>query len=290
MTHKKIVLVVLIFSISVLTGLYPFISNQMFDHRKDSLIETYEEQISGDEAANEQELKRAEDFNKILSSRHVVLQDPFNEEYVGLGEDEYISILNVNNDSVIGIVTIPCIDVKLPIYHGTDAEILEKGVGHLEGTSFPAGGSGTHAVLTGHTGLSSAKMFTDLTQLEEGDYFFITCLDRNVAYVVDQIRVVDPTDVSNLAIIPDGDYCTLVTCTPYGVNSHRLLVRGIRTAYEEDIKEHTVEKGASESQWMLEYKKSVILCFSAAGMILVISVIVRRVKDRKERCTCKKEG
>lgn len=281
MNKKKIIITVAIFAASVVAGLYPFISNYIYDNRKDGIIETYEDQT--DTADADAELTRAEEFNTALAGSHVVLQDPFNTDIGGMDESEYWDILNVNGDDVMGIVSIPCIDVELPIYHGTSEEVLEKGVGHLEGTSFPVGGGSTHAVLTGHTGLSSAKLFTDLAQLEEGDLFFVTCLNRKLAYEVDQILVVEPSDTKALSIVDGKDYCTLVTCTPYGVNSHRLLVRGERTEYVEDEVEAIEVKDSGESQWMNEYKKSTALCFGIAGAVLVIGIIVSRVKERRNR-------
>ena len=142
----------------------------------------------------------------------------------------YEKELNFNNDGSMGYIDIPKINVKLTIFHGTDESVLQTSIGHLEGTSLPVGGKGTHSVLSGHRGLPSAKLFSDLDQLREGDTFTIHVLNETLTYEVDQIRVVEPTDLSNLTIDPDQDYVTLVTCTPYGINTHRLLVRGHRIA------------------------------------------------------------
>ena len=143
-------------------------------------------------------------------------------------EAEYNSILAIDSSGIMGYIDIPKIDVKLPIYHGTDESVLQVAIGHLAGTSFPVGGEGSHCVLSGHRGLPSARLFTDIVKLVEGDTFTLTVLDQTYSYQVDQIRIVLPTDLSDLSIDPQQDYCTLVTCTPYGVNSHRLLVRGHR--------------------------------------------------------------
>lgn len=161
----------------------------------------------------------------------------YNETLVGKADrftlsdeelEEYNSLLNVDGTNVIGYVDIDKIDCHLPIYHGTDDAVLQVGVGHLEGSSLPVGGESTHAVISGHRGLPSARLFTDLDQMEVGDTFTISVLDETLTYEVDQIRIVEPTDLSDLAIEEGQDLCTLVTCTPYGINTHRLLVRGHR--------------------------------------------------------------
>ena len=156
----------------------------------------------------------------------------------------------MTDDGVMGFIKIPCIDVSLPIYHGTSEAVLEIGAGHLQGTSLPIGGESTHSVITGHTGLSSAKLFTDLTELEEGDMFFLNVMGEKLAYKIDQITKVLPEEISNLKIENGKDYCTLVTCTPYGVNTHRLLVRGERTDYVEATEDQSnFEVKKTKSQW-----------------------------------------
>ncbi len=143
---------------------------------------------------------------------------------------EYEKLLNINDTGILGYIDIPKINIQLPIYHGTDEAVLQIAIGHLAGTSLPIGGSSTHCVVSGHRGLPSAKLFTDIDKMKEGDIFTMTVLDRTVTYEVDQIRIVEPSDLSNLRIEEGKDYCTLVTCTPYGINTHRLLVRGHRIA------------------------------------------------------------
>jgi sortase A len=146
--------------------------------------------------------------------------------------EEYNSLLDLSGTGIIGYITIKSIGVYIPIYHGTDESVLQIAVGHLEWTSLPVGGESTHSVLSGHRGLPSAKLFTDLDQLREGDTFTVTVLNQMITYEIDQIRIVEPGDISELSIVPGKDYCTLVTCTPYGINTHRMLVRGTRTANE----------------------------------------------------------
>ena len=145
---------------------------------------------------------------------------------------EYNSLLDLSGTGIIGYITIKSIGVYIPIYHGTEESVLQIAIGHLDWSSLPVGGESTHAVVSGHRGLPSAKLFTDLDQMREGDTFTITVLNQMITYEVDQIRIVEPGDISELAIVPGKDYCTLVTCTPYGINTHRLLIRGTRVANE----------------------------------------------------------
>lgn len=169
-------------------------------------------------------IRSAEEYNERLAARGI--------KWTGVEaeNEEYNSLLNVNGSGVMGYIDIPKIKIKLPVYHGTSTEVLQTSIGHLTGTSLPVGGEGSHCVLSGHRGLPSAKLFSDLDKLMEGDVFTLSILNETYTYEVDQIRVVLPTDLSELKIFPGQDLCTLVTCTPYGVNSHRLLVRGHRVA------------------------------------------------------------
>ena len=172
----------------------------------------------------------------------------------------------------------------MPIYHGTSDSVLEKGVGHLQGTSLPVGGESTHTVLTGHTGLSNAKLFTDLTEVEEGDIFFLNVMGEKLAYKVDQIKVVLPSELNSLKVVPGEDYCTLVTCTPYGVNSHRLLVRGVRTDYKEAVESpETFESREVKSKWMDEYKKALLISIGCFCGGLIILFAVRRFLNSRSR-------
>ncbi|MCD7746317.1 MAG: class C sortase [Lachnospiraceae bacterium] len=255
--------------------LYPFAANYVFEHRQESVIRTYEDAVS---KTGEQEIAemfaKAEEYNESLLRGNVQLRDPFTEDAGGYGREDYFSMLDVDGTGIMGYVSIPGIDVFLPVYHGTSEKVLENGIGHLEGTSLPVGGSGTHSVLTGHTGLSDAKLFTDLTLLEEGDFFFVTVLGEKLAYVIDQIMVVEPSDTAALGIEEGEDYCTLLTCTPYGINSHRLLVRGKRTGYTEKMEEvMETEPKAADSEWMLQYRRSlmfswILIATAFAGMLL----------------------
>lgn len=201
---------------------YPTISDYWNSFHQSEAIMSYTKSVSK---------MSTEDYKHILASAKQYntthgMDWNFSDEDKAAYEKE----LNFNNDGSMGYIDIPKINVKLTIFHGTDESVLQTSIGHLEGTSLPVGGKGTHSVLSGHRGLPSAKLFSDLDQLREGDTFTIHVLNETLTYEVDQIRVVEPTDLSNLTIDPDQDYVTLVTCTPYGINTHRLLVRGHRIA------------------------------------------------------------
>ena len=254
---------------------YPFISNYLYENRTDSLISTYEEQIDNtDNLEIEEQLARAREYNAELVDAHVVLTDPF-QPVVSTGDEsdilnQYYDILNVGENGYMGYLEIPSINVHLPIYHSTSDTVLELGVGHLEGSSFPIGGESTHAVLSAHTGINNAKMFTDLTVLEEGDHFYISILGEIAAYEVDQIKIVEPDNTTDLNIVDGEDYVTLVTCTPYGINSHRLLVRGTRVEYVPEVAEEEAQNVAplvNGSQWMGEYLNAL-----AAGIGIVVGL------------------
>lgn len=207
---------------------YPFIAQAISDMRTSAFTESYD---AGVAAAGETQVQEAMEaaavYNDNLSGNPV--HDPFLEGSGMVMGTNYQKLLNLNGDGVMGHVRIPKISTDLPIYHGTSDASLASGVGHLEGSSLPIGGVGTHCVLTGHSGLVSARLFSDLDKLEEGDVFFLDVLGQEIVYEVDQVSIVEPDDVSQLARVASEDLCTLVTCTPYGVNTHRLLVRGHRT-------------------------------------------------------------
>lgn len=277
----KVLLVLLLFLMALVFTAYPYVANYLFEHRTDSVANTVE-QIAQD--VDDEKLKAAieavRQYNEIIAGGHVQLTDPFIvEEQLGESTDEYDSLLCMTGDGVMGFVEIPSIDVSLPIYHGTSDHVLKKGAGHLQGTSLPVGGKSTHSVLTGHTGLSNAKLFTDLTELEEGDIFFLTVMGEQLAYEVDQIKVVLPSELDDLAVVTGMDYCTLVTCTPYGINSHRLLVRGVRTDYEEAVENPEVfQEKEVESKWMAEYTKALLISFVCFLICLLLLLLIRYLR------------
>lgn len=208
---------------------YPAVSQWWNARHQSAVIADYAEEIDGLQDSDvERELQRAKQYNRDLTDV-VALSDPFKTEGT-VDTTAYETLLQATDDGVMGYIEIPKIHVLLPIYHGTSTEVLAKGVGHLPETSLPVGGESTHAVLAGHSGMSSARLFTDLTKLELGDPFFIHIYNKTLEYTVDQIKTVTPTDTKDLTIVSGQDYVTLVTCVPVTVNSHRLLVRGTRTA------------------------------------------------------------
>lgn len=229
--------------------LYPFVANQWNNYRQKQLISGYEQVVSEKEAAEgidyDAERKKAEDYNEALLP--CVLPDSFALAESSGVDPVYMNTLNIAGDEMMGSVEIPKINIKIPIYHTTEEEVLNKGAGHLEGSSLPVGGANTHAVISAHRGLPSASLFTDLDQMKVGDHFLIHVLDENLCYEVDKISVVKPEDTSALAVEDGQDLVTLLTCTPYGVNTERLLVRGHRVPYvEEEVKEEkTVLSGSS---------------------------------------------
>ena len=210
----------IVFLIGFALLVYPSFSDYWNSFHQSEAIMHYAEAVAD---------MKEEDYKRILdSATDYNTTHPINWNFTDKDREEYNKELNFNNDGTMGYIEIPKIDVKLSIFHGTDESVLQTSIGHLEGTSLPVGGIGTHSVLSGHRGLPSARLFSDLDQLREGDIFTIHVLNETLTYEVDQIRVVLPTDLSTLTIDPKQDYLTLVTCTPYGINTHRLLVRGHR--------------------------------------------------------------
>ena len=229
--------------------LYPFVANQWNNYRQKQLISGYEQAVSEKEAAEgidyDAERKKAEEYNEALLP--CVLPDSFALAESSGVDPVYMNTLNIAGDEMMGSVEIPKINIKIPIYHTREEDVLNKGAGHLEGSSLPVGGANTHAVISAHRGLPSASLFTDLDQMKVGDHFLLHVLDETLCYEVDKISVVKPEDTSALAVEDGQDLVTLLTCTPYGVNTERLLVRGHRVPYvEEEVKEEkTVLSGSS---------------------------------------------
>ncbi len=271
--YFPIFLFMILFTCGLLVMLYPVISNAISEVRYDSVINGYENVIGKtDTDTFNRMLQKAIDYNNRLTTSSIV--DAFSDTQLN-NSKEYLSILDVDQNGTMGYISIPKIDVKIPIYHGTSAKVLQKGVGHLEGSAFPVGGESTHSILSAHRGLPSSKLFTDLDQLVEGDKFFIYILDKVLVYQIDQILVIDPSNTEPLRIQEGKDYVTLVTCTPYAVNTHRLLVRGTRVMPEEE-KEHIelIQKAASSDH--LFYAG-----ISIGIIIFVITMITVRLITKK---------
>ena len=274
---KSIVTTIIIF-IGILVCLYPAISNYISEKNHMEIIDEYIEVVDElDEETIENELAKAQEYNENLSGEPV--HDPFIEGSGYAVPDNYEDVLNVNGDGVMAYIEIPEIDCYLPIYHGTDTEVLSKGVGHIEESSLPVGGNSTHAVLTGHTGLPSSELFTRLTDLEVGDAFYIYVLNQTLKYEIYEIEVIEPEDLSKLEIEEGKDLVTLVTCTPYGVNTHRLLVKGERTEYNEETK---VAEEVEENDVSL-YIILIIVGILIFAIVIVTVVIIIKRKHKKER-------
>jgi len=228
--HLSTIILIAVFVIGLSLLLYPTVSNYINSLHQSRAISSYEEGVAAltteDFSAYRQ---NAIEYNARLfssSDRFLETEDR---------KTEYSNLLNPLGNSIMGYIAIKAIGVKLPIYHGTDDAILQVGVGHVEGSSLPIGGASSHCILSGHSGLPSTKLFTNLSKLKQGDIFKLSILDQVLIYQVDKITVVEPSDTKDLKIVDGRDYCTLVTCTPYGINSHRLLVRGVRI--ESDLSE-----------------------------------------------------
>ena len=232
-TSKLMIGIIFLAGLSLL--LYPFVANQWNNYRQKQLISSYEQTVSQKEASSgidyDAELKKAEAYNEALLPS--ILPDSFAIADASEEDQTYMNTLNIAGDEMMGIVEIPKIDIKLPIYHTTKEDVLKQAAGHLEGSSLPIGGKSTHSVISAHRGLPSASLFTDLDQLKKGDHFLIHVLNKTLCYEVDKISVVKPEETSALAVEEGEDLVTLLTCTPYGVNTERLLVRGHRVPYEE---------------------------------------------------------
>jgi sortase A len=267
--HFTTIMLLLIFLTGLCLLLYPTFSNWWNSFHQSRAIAAYVEAVEDMSLAQrETMLAQAQEYNEGIASR--------GNAFVLTEEQEaaYRDILDVSGTGIMGYIHIPKIGVSLPIYHGTDETVLQVAVGHLSGTSLPVGGESTHTVLSGHRGLPSAKLFTDLDELTVGDTFTLTVLGQTLTYQVDQIRTVEPDDTSELNIESGKDYCTLVTCTPYGVNSHRLLVRGVRVDVAEEL--GTV---ASEAVKIPTY-----LVIPAVGvpLLLVLLALLLVVNRRKK--------
>ncbi|MGN0399718.1 MAG: class C sortase [Blautia sp.] len=268
--------------------LYPFVANQWNNYRQKQLISSYDQVIADKNEKNEidyeAEWAKANAYNEALLPS--ILPDSFAVAAASEEDDEnYLSCLNLAGDSMMGYVEIPKINIKIPIFHTTREEVLEKAAGHLEGSSLPAGGESTHAVISAHRGLPSASLFTDLDKLEEGDHFLLYILDDILCYQVDKTSVVKPEETEGLAVEEGEDLVTLLTCTPYGVNSHRLLVRGHRVPYEPGIVEEEAETPIMGTSMHTSYLLWVIvgLTVTAAFIFFLYLYEVKRRRAARKR-------
>lgn len=267
---KRVILIILLLTAGIGVIVYPFLGNYLNQKNASQELENYSnkvEKLSTEDIA--EYFREAQIYNENLLGQPA--HDPFIPGSGIVMPDNYYQVLNV--DGTMGKVEIPSIDVKLPIYHGTKESVLKRAVGHLEGSALPIGGKRTHTVLTSHSGLTHAKLFTDLIELEKGDQFYIQVLNRKLAYEVDKISVIEPDQTEFLKAVKDQDYATLLTCTPYGVNSHRLLVRGRRVPYRP--KKVVKKKALSKEQHQL-LKATLI-----TSAIMICLIILTYWKNKK---------
>ena len=258
--HKTVIFLTLGFLVGICILLYPAFSDFWNSKTQTRAIVAYESVL---------DQLDPKDYTDIFNNAHAYNEALYETDYPLRDYKQipgYDDMLRVADSNMIGYLKIDRIGVELPIYHGTSDTVLNKGVGHLEGSSLPVGGENTHCVMSAHRGLPSSKLFTDLDRLEKGDTFQIVVLDQVLTYQVDFIKVIEPTDVSNLQIVEGGDYCTLFTCTPYGINTHRLLVRGVRI---ETIKEKPVIYVSNEA---FRIEPLLVTPAVAAPMLLVLLI------------------
>ena len=267
--NKSTTLVVFLMVAGLAVMLYPTLSNLYNEMTGSYAIQEFNENLANrDELELIEERAKAEAYNASMLNTGSVTECPY----------EYMDIMNFGN-GMMGYIEIPSINIYLPVYHGVSENVLSKAVGHIVKSAFPIGGVGNHSVLTGHTGLPSAELFTDLDKVVEGDVFYIYVLGEVVAYEVDQIVIVLPEEVDNIQPVAGKDYCTLVTCTPYGINSHRLLVRGHRIEY---IPEVEVVEPVEEEPNVVDY-----LPYIAAGAVLAVGLVWYLKKRAKKAAAAK---
>ena len=260
--------------------LYPTVSDMWNQYRNARLVSRYDEAVTD---LSDNEYEKLWNEAKEYNAEHPVnsIADAFGEKDDYVLTQPYDQVLDPNGEGLMGSIEIPKINAKLAIYHGLSKTVLEKGVGHVEGTSLPVGGKSTHAVLAAHRGLPSAKLFTDLDQMKKGDIFVLHILGKNLAYKVDQIKTVLPEETGELDIVEGEDHVTLVTCTPYGVNTHRLLVRGIRTKYAEG--EIRNDETISQRLAVTDPRKVLAGGFAVLVVLILLIYLSVRYRDKKRR-------
>lgn len=268
--HRSTILLISILLIGLSLMLYPSFADWWNSFHSSRAIASYEEQVANiDDAQYEELWDAARDYNQSLLHRpnDFILSDEQQEIYK--------SLLDIGGNGIMGYIEIPTIDVMLPIYHGTKESVLQIAVGHLDWTSLPVGGAGSHCVLSGHRGLPSARLFTDLDKLKVGDVFMLHVLNEILTYEIDQILIVEPQDTDPLLIEPGKDLCTMITCTPYGINSHRMLVRGHRIESQEEAKVIRITADAVRIEPLM------VAPFVAVPILLVLLIILLLPKQKK---------
>ena len=284
--YLQIVLAVVLFLLALGLTLYPVVSNY-YNQRHQSQIQTaYREVLEQTDTAELERIReQAVAYNAAITPG--AAEEAYTQESILAASEDYVNQLDVGGSGIMGYVVIPKISVNLPIYHGTGSDSLNKGTGHLLGSSLPVGGESTHSIITGHSGMASQKMFTDLEQLREGDVFYLRVLDETLAYEVKAVHTVLPHDTSFLGIVPGQDFCTLVTCTPTGINTHRLLVQGSRIPFVPATETQESALPCEEntvSHWEDQYWLGIRLGLVAmVSMVLLLNVLLylRKKKPKK---------
>ena len=272
-----IVIAALVFLAALIFTIYPLISDYINSKYQSEIQTAYADEVAAmDDAEIAAAWEAARNYNDSL------LPVRYTQDALSNAKVEYEKQLNVDGAGIMGYVEIPKIDVYLPIYHGTGAAALEDGVGHLVGSSLPIGGIGSHAVLTGHSGVAGKRLFSDLEQLQAGDVFYLHVLGKVLAYQVEEVNTVLPDDCTRLGSIEGKDCCTLITCTPFGVNTHRLLVRGSRIPYENaKTVERGVERTSVKSTWMQQYYHGLLLGFGLLAGVAAVGALLFFIQRRK---------
>lgn len=270
---------VLLLMISVAAAAFPFLSNAYYEYYNEREAEEYLQAVERTESTTLQDaLELAQAYNAALA------------EGVELPA-AYEDVLNLSGNGLMGYIEIPKLSLSLPICHGTDYDTLQTSVGHLSGTALPVGGIGTHCVLTGHSGLASKRLFSDLDEMEIGDVFYLNILGERLCYEVDDISVILPYELDALSSVPDKDLCTLVTCTPFGINTHRLLIRGVRVEIRDDESNEQIAETPIEdtpvsvvgSTWMRKYIATLLLCFFVTAAVAVGICCIKANNNKRRR-------
>lgn len=265
------VLAVIVLVASLGAAAYPLVGNWIAERNQQDVVAAASAKMQENRGEWHKMEQDAQAYNAALA-----------DGMSNISRSIYNQTLSVTDDGLMGILEIPCLDVEIPIYHDSTSDVLAKGIGHVYGSSLPIGGKGTHAALSGHSGMSNQRMLTDLPNMQKGDFFIIRVLGKTLTYQVDQIRTVLPDDVGELQIDPDKDMVTLITCTPYGINSHRLLVRGVRVS-DEDAAAASAATSRS-SVWWHEYGLAALQGLGLAAVpALIVVVIVRRRRKKDEQ-------
>lgn len=290
--YLRIVIAGLIFLLALLLTLYPVISN-LYNQEHQSQIQTAYREVLEQTDTSELERIRQEAIAYNAAITPGTVEEAYSQEAIQTASENYVNQLDLSGTGIMGYVEIPTISVDLPIYHGTGSDSLDRGTGHLLGSSLPVGGESTHTIITGHSGMASQKMFTDLEQLQEGDLFYLHVLDESLAYRVAAIHTVLPHDTAYLGIIPGQDLCTLVTCTPTGVNTHRLLVRGRRIPYVETAvvqETDSFHEEVSSSHWEEQYWLGIRLGVVAMVSIVLLVNVVLFIRKKRSKPARRKGG